>query len=459
MHPGLGHRRKQLQELRFRVVGAAEERAPVGGQEAGHRPAALPGQRDGGVHVDRVEVRPLFAVDLDADEVGVHRRGDVVVLEGFVRHHVAPVARRVPDGQQDRHIAPRRLGERLRRPLPPVHRVVGVLAQVRAGGRTKAVGHPGSLVRTNRELPGSSMLDGPLVEGLVRLGMLGVERLRQLAQMPVHRPHQENVAISSSSTMTRPNGLALPKSGPVLRGASSASRQRHPHGGHRSIPVNRSVSGSDTGTRDRANSYSSVGHSRCCHSIGAAKKSPFGSIWVACARSASSRCLKYCRAFDARGHPVGEQVVVGIPVLEPLVERADAARAWRTRPAASASAAAGSRGCSTAWTRSTARRRRGTADSRRPPRRPPPKPGGSGCDRDAGSRRSRRRWSSRAAGTRGSPGPAARWAPRAEPARSSPRAAAAAGHPRAARNRRNPARGVRRRGSRRPWPSRRGGPR
>ena len=45
--------------------------------------------------------------------------------------------------------------------------------------------------------------------------------------------------------------------------------------------------------RVRANSNSSVGHSRCCNSIGMAKNAPFGSIWVACARSASSRWVKY----------------------------------------------------------------------------------------------------------------------------------------------------------------------
>jgi len=141
--------------------------------------------------------------------------------------------------------------------------------------------------------------------------------------------HQQNVPISSSTTITRPTGLALPKSGPVLRGASSASRADRDHHGvvHRSvsIPVNRSVSGSDTGVRERASSYSSVGHSRCCHSMGARKKSPLGSICVACARNASSRWAKVLGALDARRHPVLEHVKLGIPVLEPLLERADLA--------------------------------------------------------------------------------------------------------------------------------------
>ena len=41
--PGVGDGGQQLQELRLGVVGAAEERAAVGGEEAGHRPAALAG--------------------------------------------------------------------------------------------------------------------------------------------------------------------------------------------------------------------------------------------------------------------------------------------------------------------------------------------------------------------------------------------------------------------------------
>ena len=57
----------------------------------------------------------------------------VGVLERLVRHHVAPVARRVPDRQQDRLVLGAGPGERLLAPRVPVDRVVGVLAQVRAG--------------------------------------------------------------------------------------------------------------------------------------------------------------------------------------------------------------------------------------------------------------------------------------------------------------------------------------
>ena len=67
----------------------------------------LPGQRDDRVHVDRVEVGPLLAIDLDADEALVHQRGGRLVLERLVLHHVAPVAGGVADREQDRHVLAR----------------------------------------------------------------------------------------------------------------------------------------------------------------------------------------------------------------------------------------------------------------------------------------------------------------------------------------------------------------
>ena len=195
--PGVGDGGKELQEVGLRVVGAAEERPAVGGQETGHRPTALAGQRDGGVHVDRVEVGPLLAVDLDAHEAGVHRGGHLVVLERLVGHHVAPVAGGVADRQQDRHVARRGLGQRLGRPLLPVHRVVGVLAQIRAGGARRGcyavVLIPGAL----RSAVRSSV--GALVDGLVGLGVLAVERLGQPLEVPVHRPHQQQTCRSAAA--------------------------------------------------------------------------------------------------------------------------------------------------------------------------------------------------------------------------------------------------------------------
>ena len=100
--------------------------------EHGHGPAAPPGQGGHGVHVDRVHVRPLLAVDLDVHEAGVHLGGDLRVLERLVGHDVAPVAGRIADREENGNVA---LGGRCPScfaPRIPVHRVVGVLTKVRA---------------------------------------------------------------------------------------------------------------------------------------------------------------------------------------------------------------------------------------------------------------------------------------------------------------------------------------
>ena len=117
----------------LREVRAAEERAAVGRQEHGHRPAAVAAHGLDGLHVDLVDVGPLLAVDLDVDEQVVHEGRDLVVLERLVRHDVAPVARRVADREQDRPVALLGRRERLVAPRVPVDRVVGVLAEVGAG--------------------------------------------------------------------------------------------------------------------------------------------------------------------------------------------------------------------------------------------------------------------------------------------------------------------------------------
>ena len=121
-------------------VGPAVERLAGRGQEEAHRPATLAGEGLHGIHVQRVEVGPFLAVHLDGHETGVQLRGRGRVTERLVRHHVAPVAGRVADRQEDRPIQARRPLQRLRAPGEPVDRVVGVLQEVRAGLRGQAVG-------------------------------------------------------------------------------------------------------------------------------------------------------------------------------------------------------------------------------------------------------------------------------------------------------------------------------
>ncbi len=127
-----------------REVGAGEERLQLGRQEHRVRPAALAGQDLGGGHVDLVEVGPLLAVHLDADELLVHQRRDLGIGERLALHDVAPVAGRVADREEDRLVLGARSGDRLLAPGVPVDRVVGVEQEVGAGLAGQAVGrrHP-----------------------------------------------------------------------------------------------------------------------------------------------------------------------------------------------------------------------------------------------------------------------------------------------------------------------------
>ena len=96
-----------------------------------------------GRHVDVVEIGPLLAIDLDRHEVAVHEGGDRLVLERLALHDVAPVAGRVADGEEDRLVLGPGALEGFLAPGIPVHRVVGVLEEVRARGLGEAIGHGG----------------------------------------------------------------------------------------------------------------------------------------------------------------------------------------------------------------------------------------------------------------------------------------------------------------------------
>ena len=108
-------------------IRAGKEWRRVRQQEGGHRPAARAGHGLDRAHVDLVQVRPLFPVDLDGDEVSVDQRGDLGVFEGFASHHVAPVTGAVTDAEQDRFVLAPGSGQRFRAPGVPVDRIVRVL--------------------------------------------------------------------------------------------------------------------------------------------------------------------------------------------------------------------------------------------------------------------------------------------------------------------------------------------
>ncbi len=133
--------------LHFGEVGAAEEGLPGRGEEGSQRPSTLAGERLHRLQVVSIKVGSFLPIDLDVDEPAVHEVGGAPVGEGLGGHHVAPVARGVAHGQQDRHVAAAGLGEGLVAPLEPFDGVVGVLEEVGAGGAGEAVsgggGHGG----------------------------------------------------------------------------------------------------------------------------------------------------------------------------------------------------------------------------------------------------------------------------------------------------------------------------
>ena len=84
-------------------------------------------------HVDLIDVGPLFAIDFDVDEQLVHDARGGVVLKTFMRHHMAPVAGRIADREQDRFVVLFGFGQRFGPPGPPVDRIMLMLQKIRAG--------------------------------------------------------------------------------------------------------------------------------------------------------------------------------------------------------------------------------------------------------------------------------------------------------------------------------------
>src|SRR5216683_6201024 len=143
--PGVRERGEQAREsgepvpVDRRKIRAAVERRAVGRQEHGHRPPAVTGHRLDGLHVDLIDVRALLAVDLHVHEVPVHHFRDLWILERLVLHHVAPVTRGIADREEQRLVLGPGLREGFVAPRVPVHGIVGVLEQVRAGLAREAV--------------------------------------------------------------------------------------------------------------------------------------------------------------------------------------------------------------------------------------------------------------------------------------------------------------------------------
>ena len=113
-----------------RKVRAAVERLGIRREEDRHRPSAVTCHPLDRCHIDFIDIRTFFAVDLNGDVVRVEELGDLLIFKGFVLHDMAPVAGSVADGKKDGDIQFARKRKGFFTPRPPVHRVVCMLPQV-----------------------------------------------------------------------------------------------------------------------------------------------------------------------------------------------------------------------------------------------------------------------------------------------------------------------------------------
>jgi len=126
-----------------REIGAAPERLSARREKHRERPTRAFTHRLQRAHVDCIDVGPLFSIDLDVDEMSIHERGRVGILEALACHDVAPVTGCIADAEEDRLRFP--LSERESRVAPrePLHGIRAVLPQVRALFVRECVHHPG----------------------------------------------------------------------------------------------------------------------------------------------------------------------------------------------------------------------------------------------------------------------------------------------------------------------------
>ena len=144
----------------FGKICAAPKGRALSIQTYGQWPAALFAHHGQRAHINLIKVGTLLAVELDADKMRIHQRGDLVILKAFMRHDMAPMTRRIADGKQNRHIAAARPVKHGRLPRLPMHRIILVLQKIGAGRRAQPIaredgiafiGHVGQVSRNSEQ--------------------------------------------------------------------------------------------------------------------------------------------------------------------------------------------------------------------------------------------------------------------------------------------------------------------
>src|SRR5260221_1777604 len=76
----------------WRIISASQKRLDVRREKHAHRPTTRAGRALHKQHVNPVNIRSLFAIDLNTNKVFVQDLRNGGVFEGIVLHHMAPVA-------------------------------------------------------------------------------------------------------------------------------------------------------------------------------------------------------------------------------------------------------------------------------------------------------------------------------------------------------------------------------
>src|SRR5688572_9078545 len=83
------------------------------------------------VHINMVQVGALLAIYLDIDKMLVHEAGSLLVFKTFLFHYMTPVTGCIPDTYKHGLVFAKGSVQSLFAPGIPVHRVIGMLKQVR----------------------------------------------------------------------------------------------------------------------------------------------------------------------------------------------------------------------------------------------------------------------------------------------------------------------------------------
>jgi len=130
LRKGIGDVCQQIFPLVIFEISTAIKRFLVGHQENVQRPTSLQPHVLNRIHVDIVNVRPLFPVDFDADKMIVHQICGDFIFETFPLHHMTPMASRIPDGNDDRFVFYFCFSQGFRSPGKPIHGIVRMLKEI-----------------------------------------------------------------------------------------------------------------------------------------------------------------------------------------------------------------------------------------------------------------------------------------------------------------------------------------